>query len=236
VSFGAYRNAGDLKLSSRLEYREDEGSNVHNRQYVSTSSFNKDLDENRRWIGQLNVSWTDDLRNGGHDARFVELDIGHSIRPADHDKFNLISRYSFLYDLPTEGQATIRPDERSHLLSLEGIYDFESRWELAAKAAIRKGERRSMRDMGPWQDFGLRMASIRARYQVSTSWDGVAEYRWLSDIDGDNERHGVLLTMYRQVGENLKVGVGFNFADFNDTLRIDDYDNRGWFVDLIGMY
>ena len=236
LSLGAYRNAGDMKLSTRLEYREDEGSNVHNRQYVSTSSFNKVVNEDRRWLGQLNVSWTDDLLNGGHDARFVELDIGHAVRPADNDKFNLIARYSFLYDLPTEGQATIRPDERSHLLSLEGIYDFDNRWELAAKAAIRKGEQRSVRDMGPWQDFGLRMASLRARYQVSKSWDGVAEYRWLSDIDGDNERHGVLLTLYRQVGDNLKVGVGFNFADFNDTLRIDDYDNRGWFVDLIGMY
>ena len=236
LSLGAYRNAGDLKFSSRLEYREDEGNNVHNRQYVSTSSFNKIVNMDRRWLGQLNISWTDDLINGGHDARFVELDVGHAVRPAENDKFNLIARYSFLYDLPTEGQDTIRPDERSQLLSLEGIYDFDNRWELAAKAAIRKGERRSMRDMGPWQDFGLRMASIRARYQVSKSWDGVAEYRWLSDIDGDNERQGALLTLYRQIGGNLKIGVGFNFAGFNDKLRVDDYDNRGWFVDLIGMY
>ena len=145
------------------------------------------------------------------------MDLGHAYRPASNDKLNLIARYSFLYDLPTEGQATLRPDERSHLLSIEGIYDFENRWELALKAAARKGERRSQRDMGPWQDFGLRMFAVRGRYQMSKSWDGVAEYRWLADIDGDNERHGALLTLYRQLGDNFKVGVGFNFTNFNDS-------------------
>ncbi|MCZ6774351.1 MAG: hypothetical protein O7G83_20530, partial [Proteobacteria bacterium] len=236
LSFGVYRNRGDLKLSSRIEYREDEGAGVHNRQYVSSNSFTHVLDEDRRWLGRLNVSWTDDKLNGGHDARFVELDLGYAHRPAGNDKVNLIARYSFLYDLPTEGQATIRPDERSHLLSVEGIYDPPSRWEFAAKVAVRTGERRVLRDTGPWQDFGLRLASVRARYQVNKSWDGLAEYRWLSDIDGDNERHGVLLALYRQLGENFKAGVGFNFTGFNDSLRIDSYDNSGWFVDFVGMY
>jgi len=236
LSFGAYRNQGDLKLSSRIEYREDDGAGVHNRQYVSSSSFTRVLDEDRRWLGQLNISWTDDELNGGHDARFVELDVGYAHRPAANDKLNLIGRYSFLYDLPTEGQATMRPDERSHVVSIEGIYDPANRWEFAAKAAIRKGEQRSLRDTGPWQEFGLRLASIRARYQVTRKWDGLAEYRLLSDFDGNNERHGALLGLYRQVGGHFKVGIGFNFTDFNDELRVESYDNRGWFVDLIGKY
>ena len=107
--------------------------------------------------------WTDDELNGGRDARFAEFDLGYAWRPVANDRFNLLGKYSFLYDLPTEGQETLRPDERSHLVAVEGIYDLENRWELAAKIAIRQGERRNFRDEGSWEDFGLRMISTRAR-------------------------------------------------------------------------
>ena len=236
MSLGAYRNLGDFKLSSRIEYREDDGPEVHSRQYVTSNSFTRIVDENRRWLGQLNLAWTDDKLNGGRDARFVELDVGYAYRPANHDNLNVIARYGFLFDLPTEGQETLRPDERSHLVSVEGIYDLENRWELAAKVAMRQGERRVFRDEGDWDDFGLRMVSTRARYALTKKWDALAEYRWLSDIDGKEDRHGALLTLYRHLNDHMKVGVGFNFTDFSDELRFDDYQSRGWFIDIVGMY
>jgi uncharacterized repeat protein (TIGR01451 family) len=236
LSLGAYRSQTDLKLSSRLEYREDDGVGVHNRQYMTSNSFTWLVSESSRWLGKLNLSWTDDALNGGRDARFVELGIGHTYRPVNNDKFNLIAKYSFLYDLPARSQDTVRPDERSHLLSIEGIYDFPGRWELAAKAAIRKGERRLTRDSGPWEEFGLRLVSARARYHINNEWDGLAEYRWLSDFSGADERQGALLALYRNVSQHFKVGVGFNFTDFDERLRIDNYENRGWFVDFIGKY
>ena len=190
----------------------------------------------RFWVGRLNLSWTDDELNGGHVARFVEFDIGHTYRPITNDRFNLLSKYSFLYDLPSAGQITTRANERSHLLSVEGLYDLSNRWELGAKLAIRKGELRQFRDSGPWRDFGLQMTSVRARYTMTRKWDALAEYRWLADIEGTNDRQGALLGLYRHVGDNFKIGAGFNFTDFNSDLRIDRYDNRGWFVDLIGKY
>ncbi|MDH3620168.1 MAG: hypothetical protein OER91_04710 [Gammaproteobacteria bacterium] len=236
LSLGAYRNLGKFKLASRIEYREDDGPDVHSRQYVTSTSVTRKLDDNRRWLGQLNLAWTDDKLNGGRDARFVELDVGYAYRPAGNDNLNLIARYSFLFDLPTEGQETLRPDERSHLVAVEGIYDLQNRWELAAKIAIRQGERRSFRDEGSWDDFGLRMISTRARYALTRKWDALAEYRWLSDIDGKEDRHGALLTLYRHVNDHMKVGVGFNFTDFSDELRSDDYNSNGWFIDIVGMY
>ena len=174
--------------------------------------------------------------NGGHDARFAELDVGYAFRPADNDRLNVIARYAFLFDLPTEQQATLRPDERSHLLSVEGIYDLQNRWELAAKLAVRHGERRLFRDTGTWEEFGLQMLSVRGRYDLTKKWDTLIEYRWLADIDGKENRHGVLAAVYRQLNDHMKVGVGFNFTDFTDDLRIDDYESRGWFIDIVGMY
>ncbi len=236
MSLGAYRERDDLKLSSRIEYREDDGVGVHSRQYLTSNSFTQHIDDSRRWIGQLNLSWTDDELNGGRDARFAEFDIGYAYRPIKNDRLNLLTKYSFLYDLPTEGQATSRPDERSHLLVFDGIYDVDVRWELAGKLAVKKGGRRTARDAGPWLDFGLRLASARARYHINKKYDGLVEYRWLSDIDGNNSRRGALLALYRQVGEHLKVGAGFNFTDFSDDLRLDGYNHRGWFVDFIAKY
>ncbi len=236
LSLGAYHEQDDLKLSSRIEYREDEGNGIHNRQYLTSNSFTKILDDDRRWIGQLNLSWTKDELNGGRDARFVELDIGQAYRPFNNDRLNILGKYSFLYDLPTEGQVPVRFDEKSHLLSVEGIYDLNDRWELGGKIAYKKGEERLQREAGQWHEFGLRLATVRARYHLTHKWDALAEYRWLSDIDGDNDRDGALLGLYRHVGDNFKVGAGYNFTDFDDRLRIDSYKNHGWFVDFIGKY
>jgi len=236
LTLGAILKQEKLRFSSRIEVREDDGVGVRQRQYVSSSSLTKIANDDRRWISQLNLSWTDDELNGGRDAKFVEFELGQALRPTHNDKFNLLAKYSYLFDLPTEGQATSRADERSHLLAIDGLYDFDNRWELGGKVAIRKGERRAMRNTGPWIDFGLRMAAVRARYHWTHEWDGLAEYRWLSDIDGDNSRHGALVGAYRHVGKNMKIGVGFNFTDFNDDLTIDSYQNNGWFLDLVGKY
>ena len=236
LSLGAYLQRDNLKLSTRVEFREDEGGGVHTRQYVASNSLTRLAGDDRRWVGQLNVSWTDDELNGGRDARFVEFDLGHAYRPVKHDRLNLIAKYSFLYDLPTEGQNTSRPDERSHMVAVDGIFDLDERWELGGKLAVKKGELRSGRDTGPWREFGLRLAAVRARYHLNKTWDGLAEYRWLSDFNGEDRRHGALVGLYRHVGDHLKIGVGFNFSDFDSDLDLDGYNNTGWFVDFIGKY
>ena len=236
VSLGAYRQTEDLKFASRLEIREDEGSSLHTRQYVTSNSFTKIVDASRRWLGNLDLSWTDDEQNGGREAGFAEFDIGYAYRPVNIDDLNLVAKYGYLYDLPTEGQATARPDERSHLLSVDAVYAINAHWEIGGKFALRHGERRDARDDGSWREFGLRLAAVNARFHVNRKWDALAEYRWLSDTDGDSTRSGALLGLYRHLGDQFKVGVGYNFTDFDDDLRNDGYNNRGWFLDMIGKY
>ena len=52
----------------------------------------------------------------------------------------------------------------------------------------------------------------------------------------DDHRQGVLVGAYRQIGDNLKVGVGYNFTDFSDDLTDLSYESHGWFIDLVGSY
>ena len=40
----------------------------------------------------------------------------------------------------------------------------------------------------------------------------------------------------RQIGDYMQVGAGYNFADFSDDLRILDYEQKGWFVNLVGKF
>jgi hypothetical protein len=67
-------------------------------------------------------------------------------------------------------------------------------------------------------------------------WDGIAEYRWLQALDGDSNRQGALLGLYRSLTENLQAGAGFNFTEFSDDLTDLGYRNRGVFLNLEGTY
>ena len=64
-----------------------------------------------------------------------------------------------------------------------------------------------------------------------------AAYRFLSNerVDEAQIRGGRRLD--RDLSKNLRVGVGYNFTDFKgDLTRVDDYRNRGWFLNLVGYY
>lgn len=45
---------------------------------------------------------------------------------------------------------------------------------------------------------------------------------------------GALLGVYRRLGDNLKVGAGYNFSRISDDIADDNFDARGWFINIIG--
>lgn len=236
ASVGARLERPNYQLSSRVEYREDQAPGVDQQQYLTSNALSWRHSDAHRWQVLFNFSLTEDEINNERDARFVELDLGYAYRPSWSNRLNLLARYSYLFDLPSEGQVTGRVDQQSHIGAVEALYDLNQKWELGVKLAIKEGEQRVQRNDSPWFDFGLRLAVVRARYHLTRRWDGVAEYRWLSDSDTDGTRSGGLLGVYRHVGRNLKLGVGYNYAGFDDDLRFQDFDNHGWFIDLIGKY
>ena len=119
----------------------------------------------------------------------------------------MLSRYTYLYDLVSPDQLVNRPDQRSHVFSVEALYDVSRRWELGVKLATRRGEVRINRDNGVWFQNGVNLAVFRARYHMTKKWDGVIDYRILQTVDVDDERHGALAALYRHVGKNAKVGI-----------------------------
>ncbi len=235
-SFGASTQRPSHRFSGRLEYRADEGPAIQVDQYIASSSYTHVVNENQRWLGRLNISDTNDRLFDLHDARFVEFDIGHAYRPAENDRWNTLFKYGYFQDLVSVGQDAIRPDQRAHVLSVEALYRLNPDWELGGKLAVKEGRMRAFRNEGDWYDSSLVLAVARARRHVAGEWDALAEYRMLRDRRGGNRRHGALLGVYRDVGENFEVGVGYNFTDFSDDIRDARYDSQGWFIDLIGKF
>ena len=236
LSFGAGFDREHSTLSSRFEIRRDRGDTVDERQYLTSNAYSYQVNEDRRWLAKLNLAWTQDERANVRASRLTEFDVGYALRPVSDNRWNALAKYSYLYDLGSAGQITSFADQRVHIVSAEALYDFSSPWQLGGKVAFKHGERRAGRDTGPWFDTQMALAAVRARYQLIGKWDALAEYRWLAELEGNSARHGVLLGVYRDVSDHMRIGVGYNFTDFSDDLKREDYDNHGWFVDLIGRY
>lgn len=236
VSISAGRTDQDVNWTSKLEYREDTGIEERT-QWVTTNRLNWRLNDDWRMAARFNYGDTEDAINPAADARFVEGSFGFAYRPAANDRLALLGKYTYLYDLSSLGQDTLANfDQRSQILTLEGIYRLNKHWELAGKVAHREGEARLARAVGPWFETTANFAAVQTRYNLLAKWDALAEYRWLRVVENDSARAGWLVGVDRHLGDNFRLGVGYNFTSFSDNLTVLDYDQKGWFLNVTGTY
>jgi hypothetical protein len=234
VSVGYGR--GGVRVGSVVEYRDEAGTKERE-QWLTTNSASVRASESLALQGKLSLSHTENEDAERTDAKFVETGIGFAYRPVKDDGLNVLGGYTYLYDLSSESQTDgDGPDERSQVFSIEGIKNLGHHWQMGAKYAHKRGEVRAERDAGDWYETSVNFTACRARYRMGIDWDGLVEYRWLHVKEADDQRQGVLVALYRDVGANLEVGIGYSFVDFTDDLTYLDYDNRGWFVNVIGKY
>ena len=255
ASAGASFSSENTRFSTRFEYRDDSGAGVDTQQYLTSNAYMRRFGRHSRIVGKLNLSIADRQDDPLDSGRFVELDLAYAYRPAAHDTLNLLTKYSFLYDVATEGQSESLGDERAHLVSLEGLYSpllsSLNRFMIGAKLAYKKGESRLTKGTGNWLDMDLRMAVARVGYEIPWNrsrleekpwWrdlEFVAEHRWLRDRRNKESRSGALVGVYKQFVANHKrfdsayrIGLGYNFSGFDDDLRDVGYRSHGWFLDM----
>ncbi len=235
VSLSTGHVSPGTEWSSKLEWREDTGAE-RRQQWVTTNRVNHRIDEDWRVSARFNYSRTRDQVNAAAGARFTEAGAGFAWRPHDDARYALLGRYTYLYDLLSLGQVgNTDYDQRSHIVSVEGIYRHDHQWEFAAKLAGREGSARAGRGTGAWFDSSTRFAAVQARYTLPAQWHALAEYRWLGVKDGGT-RQGWLAGVDRDITKNLRIGVGYNFTDFSDDLTRFGYRYRGWYINLVGSY
>ncbi|RMX05948.1 hypothetical protein D8I35_12445 [Corticibacter populi] len=235
VSISAGRTSAATDWQSKIEWRRDSGFE-RRKQWVLTNRLTHKIDESWRIAARFNYADTDDHIDPTADARFVEGNFGFAYRPWNNQRWGLFGRYTYLYDLASLGQlGGAQYDQKSHVLSFEGVHKLDQNWELAAKLARREGKVRFGRGAGDWADSAATFAAGQIRYDLRQQWHALAEYRALKVKDGGIKK-GFLVGLDRDITKNFRIGLGYNFTDFSDKLTDFDYDHKGWFINLVGTY
>ncbi len=230
--------------SAAVEYRTDDtensGGGTNNRiTWLFKSNIQHQLDPSWRFLGKLNYSDSESSQGEFFDGKFTEAVLGYGYRPVTNDRWNSLFKYTYFFNLPTSEQVTTLNTpvdfiQKSHIFSIDTIYDLTRRWSLGGKYAYRLGQVSQDRVNVEFFDSSASLYVLRADWHFVHHWDAIVEARLLDLPEAQDRRSGTLWGIYRHVGKNLKLGVGYNFADFSDDLTDLDYDTQGFFVNLIG--
>ena len=116
------------------------------------------------------------------------------------------------------------------------IFSFSEKLSVGGKYGFRSGEVALSRTSDDFIKSDAHIGVIRLDYHVVKKWDILAEGRILSSTLADDKKLGALVGVYRHIGENAKVGVGYNFSKFSDDLRDFDNDSDGFFLNIVGKF
>ena len=77
---------------------------------------------------------------------------------------------------------------------------------------------------------------LRADLHVVRNWDFLVEGRVLHLSELEQTDYGFLAAVYRHLGNNLKIGAGYNFGRFSDDLTDLTYNDGGVFLNIVGKW
>jgi len=234
-----------LKIASALEYRVDDtedsetGSTTRRTTWLLKNSLKYQLSPDWRIIGKFNYAHSESSQGEFFDGDFTEAVLGYAYRPIHNDRLNALFKYTFFYNVPTTDQvsgasSTSGVIQRSHIAAVDVMYDLTSRWTVGGKYAYRLGEVSQDRVDREFFDSRAHLYVLRADWHFLHRWDALVEGRLLDLPDAEDRRSGILVGVYRHLGNYVKVGVGYNFSNFSDDLTDLDYDHQGMFINIIG--
>ncbi|MBI3186759.1 MAG: flagellar motor protein MotB, partial [Gammaproteobacteria bacterium] len=234
------------KIASAIEWRSDESENplivdVTTREtWLWKNSVKYQINPDWRFIGKLNWSESESSQGEFYDGNFTEAVVGYGYRPVLNDRWNTLAKYTYFYNVPTTDQQTVTNTavefiQKSHVFSIDTLYDLTQRWSLGGKYAYRLGQVSQERVNPEFFDSRASLYVLRADWHFMYRWDALIEARMLDLPDAEDRRSGALLGLYRHFGKNFKFGVGYNFTDFSDDLTDLDFDSQGVFINVIAQ-
>jgi len=236
---------GGVNFSGAVEYRQDEreqsGLTTEDREtWLYRGNFKWQLSDSNRLLGKVGHSTSDSSLGQFFDGGFTEVSVGYGLRPVAHDRFDALVKHTYFYNVPTADQVTLRGTaseyiQKSHVTAVDVNYRLTSRWSVGGKYAYRLGEISLDREDRQFFDNRAHLYVLRSDVKLWDKWEVMVEGRQLQMTDFEETRTGALVTVSRYVGDNLKVGVGYNFTDFSDDLTDLNFDHRGAFLNITGV-
>jgi flagellar motor protein MotB len=235
-----------LKLACAVEYRVDnieqpDTSISERTSWLFKNSVKYQLSEDWRLIGKFNYAVSDSSMGNSYSGDYTEAGLGYAYRPVLNDRLNALLKYTYFYNVPAADQVTATNKaadyiQRSHIASVDAMYDLTRSWTVGGKYAYRYGQVAQDRNNPEFFTSRANLYVLRADWHFVYRWDALFEVRRLDLPDAEDNRSGALVAIYRHVGNHFKAGVGYNFSDFSDDLTQLDYRYQGLFVNLVGKY
>jgi hypothetical protein len=242
LGVGAGYGFDQLKIASALEYRVDnteqpDTSITKRTTWLFKNSLKYQLSQDWRLLGKFNYALSESSMGGFNDGDYTEAVLGWAYRPVRHDRLNALLKYTYFFNLPPADQAAGTDTgviQRSHIGAVDVMYDLTANWTVGGKYAYRHGQVAQDRVNPEYFDSRAHLYVLRADWHFVHRWDALLEVRRLDLPDAQDRRSGILLGIFRHLGNHIKVGVGYNFSDFSDDLTQLDYRHEGLFINVVG--
>lgn len=237
-----FTDAERLQWGLRGEYRRETGTTATSDRtsWLASGFARYQTSEDWRLLANLDALVSSSDQSNFRDGRYIEANLGYAYRPVAHDRLNALMRYTYLEDLPGQDQVNIDgdvngPRQRSHILSFDVNYDLSQEWTLGLKYGYRMGE---VADRGTnlFTKNTADLAILRLDYHVVHNWDILLEGRVARYHEAEVTETGALAGVYRHFGNNVKLGVGYQFGDVSDDLRLIEGRKEGAFINIIGKF
>lgn len=236
-----------IKVATLFEYRRDQVQSPidltysNRKNFLTKNSLKYLINPDWRFIGKLNYSKSDSSLGDFYGGSYTEAVMGYGYRPVANDRLNALVKYTYFYNLPSSGQelvanTAVSTIQKSHIVSVDAIYDLTPRWSVGGKYARRMGQISQDRVNPVFFDSTADLYIVRADWRVVREWDLALEGRALSVKQAQDTRSGALVAVYRHVSNNLKLGAGWNFTDFSDDLTNLSFTHYGAFVNLVAKF
>ena len=242
ISLSAGYQTERTTLSGRVEYRTEEGtlsgSPVATDAFLLTANGTYKFSDAARFVGSLEYARTDTDQGSFLDGEYGDLSLGYAFRPVVNDRLNVLARYRYVHDMFGQRLDDIDdngPRQRSHVFSIDAIYDLNENWSIGGKIGYRSTES-AADETADFVDNDAYLLVAGLTYHLPHEWDALVEVRQFRALDADFTETGVLAAAYRHVGNHLKVGVGYNFGSFSDDLSDLVRDDRGIFLNVIAKF
>ena len=234
-----------VKISSALEYRQDKTQSpidlsfATRTNWLTKNSLKYQINPDWRLISKLNYSQSKSSLGEFYDGTYTEAVAGYGYRPVTNDKLNMLMKYTYFYNVPSSGQVTVANTavafiQKSHIFSVDALYDLTHSWTLGGKYAYKLGQVSQDRINPEFFNSRANLYIARLDWHFVRKWDFLIEARLLSLPDAQDAKSGFLVGIYRELDNYIKLGAGYNFTNFSDDLTDLSYTHQGIFINLIG--
>lgn len=240
-SFGfGYVDQG-IRFGSSIEVRDENGPNVNQTVWLLRNDFTYEVDPGWTALGRFNIARANQSSSSISAAEFTEAVAGLAFRPVNNERFNALLRFTYFEDLGPVGQITgsgqtQSPKQRSTILNIDANYDLTQWLTVGAKYGYREGSVSLTRESDIFVSSDAHLVVLRGDIHVNKQWDVLLEGRSLWVNLADDQRFGALAAIYRHIGNNVKVGVGYSLSDFSDDLTDQSFDSHGPFLNILSKF